>query len=1093
MKYKNSKSQSQVYNFNYEWNFKLADAFPLQMALDKHKDAKERYFYEKDYEGEGWEQVGVPHTFNDKDMFVNRIEDAGTGQKRTFSFYRKWFKIPKEHIGKKVLIEFEGIRQSCYLYVNGKMTGYYESGVAPFAFDLTAYIQYEEDNLIAVATDNTSSRNVDFCMAETPNKPDVFPGSYLNSLVGNKVPDNQKGVGYFWNCNDFNPSIGGLSKNIRLHVKPKLYLTLPVYSNLQTKGVYIYGNEYNIKEKSANIHIKAELRNETDKEQYVILESVIVDHKGEVIGKITSKETKVSPIKLPEFLPLSITPEEAYIKEGDHYVAANDEKATYNTEISSFMVTEIEAFEKIESLRFWNVSDPYLYEVYTSILVDGEVIDCVKNVTGFRKVSYDSDRGMLLNDEQVWLTGYAQRSANEWAAVGAATDWLKDFDAKLVRESNANHIRWMHVAACPADIRSCDRYGIVCTQPAGDKERENFGRQWEQRMELMRDIIIYFRNSPSIIFWEAGNNAIGKVHMREMRLLKEALDPKGGRYMGCRTLSTEEVVDEAEYVGTMLNRHAGRFQSEKMPITETEYLREESPRRVWDDFSPPDFDYDNLWLGKGGRKQNGGDIHDLTAEEFALVAASGYREFFHDRMGGASKKNLYSTTAALCWTDSAQHGRQAASENARMSGRVDPVRIKKQSFEVFRTMQSNEPSIKILGHWNYPKEDGINYKYSKKKFDGTHWVKNGEFGYRDPKNKTVYVVGSYEIGKIELYVNGEIIGSCTEPIDTFIFPFYNVDITKSGYVSAKGYDYDGKLLVEDRIDTASEPAAIRLTPHTGCKGFLADGVDITYFDVEVVDNKGQVCPLNYDKIEFELEGEGIFLGGYNSGKFNGFGKEDSVIHKNHVFAECGNNRVFVRSTTQAGELILKAKMKGLPEAKAVLVSREVKLAALVEEEPQILGVSYSDTVPTSLNTVKTNPRADEIKYKTESRIYSKVLINGSEVDTKGYKNIYENNSVWGPVTLILDRIKSTYPDALCYTYDEEKQLLFLTSGGHTLQAEAGRTHMLVDGEENLLNGQPIVNKDNLFIMEINAVVSYISGIDSYYDDKVNVLRINVPN
>jgi beta-galactosidase len=1093
MKYEIPKNQSKIYNFNYGWNFKLADAFPLQSALDKHKDAKERYFFEKDYEEEGWEQVGVPHTFNDKDTFVNRIEDAGTGQKRTFSFYRKWFKLPKEHEGKKVLIEFEGIRQSCYLYVNGKMAGYYEAGVAPFAFDLTAYIQYEEENLIAVATDNTSSRNVDFCMAETPNKPDVLPGSYLNSLVGDKVPANQKGVGYFWNCNDFNPSIGGLSKNIRLHIKPKLYLTLPIYSNLQTKGVYIYGSEYNIKEKSANIHIEAEIRNETDKEQSVILESIIVDHMGEAIGKITSKETKVSPVKLPEKLPLSIIPEDAYIKEGDHYVPANDEKAVYNTEISSLMVKEIKALDTVSKLRFWNVNDPYLYQVYTSIIVDGEVIDCVKNVTGFRKVSYDSERGILLNDEQVWLTGYAQRSANEWAAVGAATDWLKDFDAKLVRESNANHIRWMHVAACPADIRSCDRYGVVCTQPAGDKERENFGRQWEQRMELMRDIIIYFRNSPSIVFWEAGNNAIGKVHMREMRLLKEALDPKGGRYMGCRTLSTEEVVAEAEYVGTMLNRHAGRFQSEKMPITETEYLREESPRRVWDDFSPPDYDYDNLWLGKGGRKQNGGDIHDLTAEEFALVAASGYGEFFHDRMGGASKKNLYSTTAALCWTDSAQHGRQAASENARMSGRVDPVRIKKQSFEVFRTMQSNEPSIKILGHWNYPKEDGINYKYSKKVFNGTHWVKSGEFGYRDPKNKTVYVVGSYDIAKIELYVNGELIGSCMEPIDTFIFPFYNVDVTKSGYILAKGYDYDGKLLVKDRIDTASEPAAIRLTTYTGCKGFLADGVDIAYFDVEVLDYKGQVCPLNYDKIEFEIEGEGIFLGGYNSGKFNGHGREDSVIHRKYVFAECGVNRVFVRSTTQAGYFILKAKMKGLPEAKAILVSREVKLAALVEEEPQILGVSYSDTVPTSLNTVKSNPRADELKYKAESKIYSKVLINGSEVDTKGYRNVYENNSVWGPIILILDRIKSTCPESLDYTYDEEKQILFLTSGGHSIQAEAGRTHMLVDGEENLLNGQPVVNKDNLFIMEINAVVSYISAIDSYYDDKVNVLRINVPS
>ncbi len=90
----------------------------------------------------------------------------------------------------------------------------------------------------------------------------------------------------------------------------------------------------------------------------------------------------------------------------------------------------------------------------------------------------------------------------------------------------------MHVAGSKADVRSFDRHGIVCTQPAGDKERENFGRQWKQRVELMRDVIIAFRNSPSILFWEAGNNSINKEHMAEMRAIKDKLDPSGGRFMG---------------------------------------------------------------------------------------------------------------------------------------------------------------------------------------------------------------------------------------------------------------------------------------------------------------------------------------------------------------------------------------------------------------------------------------------------------------------------------------------------------------------------------------------------------------------------------
>ena len=135
---------------------------------------------------------------------------------------------------------------------------------------------------------------------------------------------------------------------------------------------------------------------------------------------------------------------------------------------------------------------------------------------------------MLINGRPVWLRGYAQRATNEWAQSGIVPEWMHDWDARWVRESGANHIRWMHVAASPMDLRACDRQGVVCTQPAGDKERETFGRQWDQRVELMRNVILAYRNHPAILFWEAGNNVISAEHMREMRLLKQALDPDGG-------------------------------------------------------------------------------------------------------------------------------------------------------------------------------------------------------------------------------------------------------------------------------------------------------------------------------------------------------------------------------------------------------------------------------------------------------------------------------------------------------------------------------------------------------------------------------------
>ena len=93
MKYIQPDCVGKVHNFNYGWKFMLADAFPLKDALEARRDAAGRYFYEVGYDDGAWRDVGVPHTFNDGDMFVNRIEDAGTGQRRTFAFYRKKFEL----------------------------------------------------------------------------------------------------------------------------------------------------------------------------------------------------------------------------------------------------------------------------------------------------------------------------------------------------------------------------------------------------------------------------------------------------------------------------------------------------------------------------------------------------------------------------------------------------------------------------------------------------------------------------------------------------------------------------------------------------------------------------------------------------------------------------------------------------------------------------------------------------------------------------------------------------------------------------------------------------------------------------------------
>ncbi len=226
------------YYFHHGWRFLRADAFPISEALKKWTDSKGRSPVERDYDDSSWEAVALPHTYHDGELFSVPIEDGGSGQTRTTAFYRNTLEVPPEHRGKRTLIAFEGVRQTCYVYVDGKLAGYYEAGVGPFGFDLTPFLSDSGSSCIAVVTDCTSTRNIPFCIAETPNRSDVEPGSYLFPQEEG-VPREREGVGFSWNCNDFNPVVGGLAHPVKVYFKPEVYLTLPLYANLRTRGTYI--------------------------------------------------------------------------------------------------------------------------------------------------------------------------------------------------------------------------------------------------------------------------------------------------------------------------------------------------------------------------------------------------------------------------------------------------------------------------------------------------------------------------------------------------------------------------------------------------------------------------------------------------------------------------------------------------------------------------------------------------------------------------------------------------------------------------------------------------------------------------------------
>ncbi|MDR2813047.1 MAG: DUF4982 domain-containing protein [Prevotellaceae bacterium] len=634
------------------------------------------------------------------------------------------------------------------------------------------------------------------------------------------------GAKFQWNDKNFNANYGGIPKNVYLHLTGKLYQTLPLFSNLGTTGVYVYADNIVVKARTADIHAESEVRNEHSRPVTFACEVEVKDMDGALLGKFAGERTTI----------------------------ASGETKT------------VKASAPLSNLNFWSWGYGYLYTVETALVADGKEVDRVKTRTGFRKTRFAN--GMVwLNDRVIQLKGYAQRTSNEWPAAGLSVPaWMSDYSNGLMVESNANLVRWMHVTPWRQDVESCDRVGLMQAMPAGDSEKDVADARWQQRTHLMRDAIIYNRNSPSVIFYESGNESVSEEHMAEMKAIRDRYDPHGGRAIGSREMLDSRV---AEYGGEMLYIN----KSARIPVWATEYSRDEGLRKYRDSYSYP-FHKDGE-----GPPYRGADAsaYNRNQDSHAIENIVRWFDYWRERPG--TGRRVSSGGVKIIFSDSNTHFRGA--ENYRRSGVTDPMRIPKDGFFAHQVMWDGwvdveKPRTHIMGHWNYG----------------------------DSVVKDIFVV-SGGCQKVELLVNGASKGFGSKSHE-FLYTFKNVAFAR-GELKALAYDAQGRVVSSDTLLTVGNPEAIRLTLLQGAHGFYADGADMVMVEVEVVDGSGRRCPLANDEVSFELSGHAEWRGGIAQGR-------DNYILSKTLPVECGVNRALIRSTPQAGTIRLTASSGSLKPA-----------------------------------------------------------------------------------------------------------------------------------------------------------------------------------
>jgi beta-galactosidase len=527
-------------NFNPDWKFIKADPPGAQAP---------------DFNDRGWTTISAPHTYNDVDTFDNWSPPGHAGEQEQWSgrtWYRKTFTAPESWKGKKVHIEFEAVRQVAEVYLNGQRLGTSKTGFTPFGFDLTPHLEFGRPNVLAVMCDNRFMKDpggrqtreeVNRAKLKSGDAADLNlaspPSASLQTMAAKfneSIPDD---VGQIvadqipWNNPHWHPAHGGIFRNVKLHITDPLHMSLPLYSFLKTEGPYVYATD--ISTQSARLTVEVPIQNERTTAENAELCVEVLDHEGK------------AALTLQQSGP-----------------------------IAAGASAEFKVSGTIASPKLWEPAYPYLYRVVCELRAAGMTVDTCEIPCGIRTVRWDVQSGFYINGHHLKLHGWGQRTTDEWPGLGnAQPDWMHFYTMQLMRNAGGNFVRWGHCASGPAQIAAGDALGIIADQPGVDGEADTVRAAWRLRAMAFRDTIIYFRNNPSILVWEGGNQKVTREHAKELRGYMDQFDPHGGRAYAHRR--ADQIT--AEFMDVCIGTEGGQ-EIKTLPVVEGEYDREESPRRV---------------------------------------------------------------------------------------------------------------------------------------------------------------------------------------------------------------------------------------------------------------------------------------------------------------------------------------------------------------------------------------------------------------------------------------------------------------------------------------------------------------------------------
>lgn len=556
---------------------------------------------------------------------------------------------------------------------------------------------------------------------------------------------------------------------------------------------------------------------------------------------------------------------------------------------------------KISQPHLWSIEQPYLYKAISQLKSGKKVLDTYETTFGIRSFYFDAAKGFFLNGKPVKIIGVCNH--HDLGALGTAFNTrAAERQLQILKDMGCNGLRTSHNPPAPELLDLCDKMGFIVMDEAFDmwakqKTKYDYHLYWaEWHKRDLEDQIRRDRNHPSVFMWSVGNeipeqggdakkgDTTGRTIGRELVRIVKSLD------------TTREVVTANDQTGTWnniigsgafdlvgYNYHHGewasfpqRWPGKKFIVTESTSALE--TRGFYDLVNS---DSIRRWPRRWDipfKNPTGG----YTVSAYDNISAPWGS--IHEESLKALLKNDH-VSGMYIWTGFDYIGEPTPYPwPARSSyfGIVDLAGFPKDVYYLYQGLFTTKPVLHIYPHWNWSKGD------------------------------TVDVVCYYNnADEVELFLNGKSQGIKHKSSDDlhvkWRLPF------EAGTVKAVSRKA-GKIILRKEINTAGAPAKLLLKADR--TAISANGEDLSFVTVTVVDKDGNVVPTANNLIQFKVSGEG-FIAGVDSG--------DPVTHESfkgvsHT-ALNGLALAIVQSTNKAGTITLTASSNGLPSSTITLQTK----------------------------------------------------------------------------------------------------------------------------------------------------------------------------